>query len=293
MSTTSDAAPGGQADLDALMALLDLEELEVDLYRGISPAESPVRVFGGQVAAQALVAAGRTVEPDRYVHSLHSYFIRAGDPSRPIVYRAERVRDGQSFSTRRVVAVQGGKPIFTLSASFQLRQEGLEHSVRPRSEVPDPDDLPGIGYRTPSGSGRSEWMRWINRAVDMRLVDAPPWAQERVATQQPIRAWMKAAARLPDDPLRHVCLLTYLSDLTLIGSVVARHDLSATEVQMASLDHAMWFHQPFRADDWLLYECFSPAASGGRGLAEGRFFTRDGTLVATAMQEGLVRLPRS
>ncbi|WP_344414263.1 acyl-CoA thioesterase II [Pseudonocardia ailaonensis] len=273
------------------MDLLDLEQLEIDLYRGASPPESPPRVFGGQVAGQALVAAGRTVEADRHVHSLHAYFIRGGDPSRPIVYRTERVRDGQSFSTRRVLAIQNGKAIFALSASFQLAQQGLEHSVGPRAAVPGPDELPVLHQRV-EATARSQWLKWINRAVDMRLVDEHPWTEDRVATDEPIRAWMRAGGKLPDDPLRHVCLLTYLSDLSLLSSVVARHDLSTTSLQMASLDHAMWFHQPFRMDDWLLYECWSPAASGGRGLAQGRFFTEEGTLIATTMQEGLVRLPR-
>jgi acyl-CoA thioesterase-2 len=286
-----DGVPRGQVVLDELMRLLELEQLEVDLFRGTSPATSPVRVFGGQVAAQALVAAGRTVEPDRRVHSLHSYFIRAGDPRRPIVFQAERIRDGRSFSTRRVLAIQGGEAIFALSASFQLAQAGLEHSVPPRNAVPAPEGLPTLGARVLSGSGAG-WMERIPRSLDIRLVDEPVWIEDRVATDEPIRAWMKADGKVPDDPLHHVCLLTYISDLTLLGSVVGRHDLSSTSVQLASLDHAMWFHQPFRADEWLLYECWSPAASGGRGLAEGRFFTRDGTLVASVLQEGLVRLPR-
>ncbi|WP_312858128.1 acyl-CoA thioesterase [Pseudonocardia pini] len=286
-----DGIPRGQVVLDELIRLLDLEQLDVDLFRGTSPATSPVRVFGGQVAAQALVAAGRTVEPDRFVHSLHSYFIRAGDPRRPIVFRAERIRDGRSFSTRRVLAIQGGEAIFALSASFQLAQEGLVHSVPPRRAVPPPEELDSLGARVLSGAGAG-WMERIPRSFDIRLVDEPVWIEDRVATDEPIRAWMKADGTVPDDPLRHVCLLTYISDLTLLGSVVGRHDMSSTSVQLASLDHAMWFHQPFRADEWLLYECWSPAASGGRGLAEGRFFTRDGTLVTSVLQEGLVRLPR-
>jgi acyl-CoA thioesterase-2 len=286
-----DGVPRGQGVLDELMRLLELEQLEVDLFRGTSPATSPVRVFGGQVAAQALVAAGRTVEPDRGVHSLHAYFIRPGDPSRTIVFRTERIRDGRSFSTRRVLAIQGGEAIFALSASFQLVQEGLEHSVPMSTGVPAPEDLPSIGDRVVSGAGAA-WIERVPRSLDIRFVDEPVWTEDRLATDDPLRAWMKADGRLPDDPLRHVCLLTYISDLTLLGSVVGRHDLTSTSVQMASLDHAMWFHQPFRADEWLLYECWSPAASGGRGLAQGRFFTRDGRLVASTMQEGLVRLPR-
>lgn len=285
-----DGVPRGQAVLDDLMGLLELEQLEVDLFRGGSPEASPVRVFGGQVAAQAFMAAARTVAVERGVHSLHAYFIRGGDPARPIVFQVERIRDGQSFSTRRVLAMQGGLAIFALSASFQLAQAGLEHTVPPPVGVPGPEELPDFASRVAAGDGG--WMVNLPRSLDIRLVHEPVWTEDRVATDEPVRAWMKADGVLPDDPRRHVCLLTYLSDLSLLGSVVARHDQSTANLQMASLDHAMWFHQPFRADEWLLYECWSPAASGGRGLAEGRFFTREGVLVASTMQEGLVRLPR-
>jgi acyl-CoA thioesterase-2 len=283
-------ATTGQEGLDQLLDLLDLEQLEVDLFRGTSPEASPLRVFGGQVAAQALVAAARTVEPERHVHSLHAYFIRGGDPSRPIVYQVERVRDGHSFSTRRVLGIQGGEAIFSLSASFQLPQSGLEHTVAMPAGIPDPETLPGLGTREHVNS--NGFLARMPPTLDIRLLDEPVWTEDRMATDEPVRAWMKAHGRLPDDPVRHVCLLTYLSDLSLLGSVVARHDLSTAQVQMASLDHAMWFHEPFRADEWLLYECWSPVASGGRGLAQGRFFTRDGVLVASTMQEGLARLPR-
>jgi acyl-CoA thioesterase II len=286
-----DGVPRGQAVLDDLMRLLELEQLEVDLFRGTSPQASPVRVYGGQVAAQALVAAARTVPADRGVHSLHAYFIRGGDPARPIIFQVERIRDGRSFSTRRALAIQGGQAIFALSASFQVPQSGLAHTVPLPAGVPAPEDIPSLGSLAAEGGGG--WMTTnLPRSLDIRLVDEPVWTEDRVAVDEPVRAWMKADGRLPDDPLRHVCLLTYLSDLSLLGSVVARHDLSTTELQMASLDHAMWFHEPFRADEWLLYECWSPAASGGRGLAQGRFFTREGVLVASTMQEGLVRLPK-
>ncbi|WP_345417599.1 acyl-CoA thioesterase II [Pseudonocardia xishanensis] len=273
------------------MDLLVLEQLEVDLFRGTSPDASPVRVFGGQVAAQALVAAARTVARDRSVHSLHAYFLRGGDPTRPIVYQVERVRDGSSFTTRRVMAIQHGQAIFALSASFQVAQSGPVHTVPLPAGVPAPEDLPDLGSQVLTGGGG--WLAQMPRSLDVRLLDEPVWTRDRLATEEPVRAWMKADGVLPDDPVRHVCLLTYLSDLTLLGSVVARHDLATTQVQMASLDHAMWFHEPFRADEWLLYECWSPAASGGRGLAQGRFFTREGVLVASTMQEGLVRFPRS
>jgi acyl-CoA thioesterase II len=287
----ADGIPRGQAVLDQLVTLLDLEQLELNLFRGVSPPLSPTRVFGGQVAGQALVAAGRTVPADREVHSLHAYFIRAGDPSIPIVYETERVRDGRSFTTRRVLAIQRGEAIFALSASFQLHQEGLEHSEPAPTDVPDPESLPDLGERAASGRGNG-WLSRIPRPIDVRFVDEPVWATGRDASDAPMRVWMRADGRLPDDRLLHVCMLTYASDMTLLGSVIARHDVSMANVQMASLDHAMWFHRPFRADEWLLYTCYSPSATGSRGLATGRFTTRDGTLVATAVQEGLVRLPQ-
>ena len=280
--------PTGQVALDELVALLDLERLELNLFRGVSPPHSPTRVFGGQVAGQALVAAGRTVDADRAVHSLHAYFVRPGDPRIPIVYEVERIRDGRSFTTRRVLAVQRGETIFALSASFQLPQEGLEHTDPAPAGVPDPDDLPDLG----------EWLRdtrtflsGVPRPLDLRFVEPPFWSPRRgPVTDDPVHVWMRADGTLPDDPLLHVCLLTYASDLTLLGSVLVPHTEGMDRLGLASLDHAMWFHRPFRADEWLLYESRSPTASGARGLAAGRFFTRDGRLVVTAVQEGLVRL---
>ncbi|MCW2721295.1 MAG: acyl-CoA thioesterase [Pseudonocardia sp.] len=287
----ADDQPHGQVALDELVTLLDLEQLEVNLFRGVSPPHSPTRVFGGQVAGQALVAAGRTVPDDREVHSLHAYFIRPGDPRVPIVYEAERVRDGRSFTTRRVMAIQHGEAIFSLSASFQQRQDGIEHSEPGPVDVPDPESLPSFTERMAAG-GESGWLDRVPRPIDMRFVDEPVWSSTRRASDGPTRVWMRADGTLPDDRLLHVCMLTYASDLTLLGSVIARHDLATAQVQMASLDHAMWFHRPFRADEWLLYTCYSPTASGSRGLATGTFTTADGTLIATTVQEGLVRLPR-
>jgi acyl-CoA thioesterase II len=290
--TAADGVPRGQAVLDGLVQLLDLEQLEVNLFRGVSPPQSPTRVFGGQVAGQALVAAGRTVPSDRAVHSLQAYFIRPGDPRVPIVYETERVRDGRSFTTRRVLAIQHGEAIFSLSASFQIAEGGLEHTEPPPEDVPAPDDLPSIGDRIARGD-EGGWLARAPRPIDMRFVEEPVWSSARTgATTGPMRVWMRADGSLPDDPLLHVCLLTYASDMTLLGSVVARHDIPADKLQMASLDHAMWFHRPFRADEWLLYTCYSPTASGGRGLGTGRFTTVDGRFVATTVQEGLVRLPR-
>jgi acyl-CoA thioesterase II len=292
-STASTASTGpatGQEAVDGLVGLLDLETLEVNLFRGISPPHSLPRVFGGQVAAQALVAAGRTVPEDREVHSLHAYFIRPGDPAVPIVYETERVRDGRSFTTRRVLAIQHGVPIFSLSASFQLPQTGLQHTQPAPEGVPAPDTLPGLDALASSAGAR--WLTQGPRPLDMRFVSPPPWSDEFAgASEEPARVWMRADGRLPDDRLLHVCMLTYVSDLTLLGSVLVRHDRAEGPVQMASLDHAMWFHRPFRADEWLLYTCYSPFAGGGRGLATGRFTQADGTLVATTVQEGLVRVP--
>lgn len=287
----ADGVQRGQAVLDELVALLDLEELDVNLFRGVSPPLSPTRVFGGQVAGQALVAAGRTVPADRQVHSLHSYFIRPGDPTIPIIFEVERIRDGRSFTTRRVLAVQRGEPIFALSASFQLEQQGLEHTEPSPTDVPAPESLPDLGERAAGGRSLG-WLTRMPRSLDIRFVEEPVWSTDRHASDRPIRVWMRADGQLPQDPLLHVCLLTYASDVTLLGSVLARHELTSAHVQMASLDHAMWFHRPFRADEWLLYTCQSPSATGARGFAVGRFTTQDGRLVATAVQEGLVRLVR-
>ncbi|RCW43194.1 acyl-CoA thioesterase-2 [Halopolyspora algeriensis] len=282
----------GQAVLDRLVALLDLEKIEENIFRGVSPAESPVRVFGGQVAGQALVAAGRTVPADRRVHSLHAYFIRPGDPSVPIIYEVDRTRDGRSFTTRRVVAVQHGKPIFSLSASFQIDEDGIDHAEA-MPDVPAPESLPTYSERL--GDLREQFgsAASMPQPIDLRYVTDPPWARRGHGPQEAHnQVWMRADGTLPDDDLLHVCLLAYASDLTLLDAVLARHGVywGLDKVSGASLDHAMWFHRPFRADDWFLYDCSSPSASGARGLATGRFFSRDGALVATVVQEGLLRV---
>jgi acyl-CoA thioesterase-2 len=274
--------------------LLDLETVEVDIFRGVSPKVSMQRVFGGQVAGQALVAAGRTVPPDRGVHSLHAYFLRPGDPTVPIVYTVDRIRDGRSFTSRRVVAVQHGKAIFSLSASFHRDEEGLDHQgVMP--QVPDPESLPTIAERVaPYADELGEWAR-LPRPFDLHYVDDPPWVQRADGPREPrSRVWMRASGRLPDDPLLHVCALTFASDMTLLDSVLVRHGLAwgLDEVVGASLDHAMWFHRSFRADEWLLYESESPSAAAGRGLATGRIWTRDGRHVVSVVQEGLLRTIR-
>jgi len=284
----------GQLVVDRLVALLDLERIEENIFRGVSPSASLQRVFGGQVAGQALVAATRTVAADRHVHSLHSYFIRPGDPTVPIVYLVERIRDGRSFSVRRVTAVQHGNPIFTLSASFQLEQGGIDHQ-RTMPNVPEPHALPTFAERLTGYPELIEFMSRIPQAFDIRYVDDPPWVQRAQGPRenQPHRIWMKADGMLPDDSTLHVCVLTFASDLNLLDSVLIHHGMAARldPISMASLDHAMWFHRQFRADDWFLYESSSPSASGGRGLATGRFFARDGRLVASVTQEGMIRLP--
>jgi acyl-CoA thioesterase-2 len=288
--------PSGQIVVDGLVKLLDLEPIEENIFRGVSPNVSLQRVFGGQVAGQALVACGRTVDTERLVHSLHSYFIRPGDPSVPIIYNVERIRDGHSFSVRRVVAIQHGKPIFTLSASFQLEQSGIDHQAA-MPEVPDPDSLPTLADRYRGYDELASFLRLIPQAFDVRYVDDPPWIQREQGPRenQPHRIWLKADGKLPDDPLMHVCVVTFASDMNLLDSVLIHHGLSARldPISMASLDHAMWFHRPFRADEWFLYESESPSASGGRGLATGRFFARDGRHVASVVQEGMIRLPNA
>ncbi|SDZ06514.1 acyl-CoA thioesterase-2 [Amycolatopsis xylanica] len=286
-----DTATGaGQPVLDRLVALLDLEKIEENIFRGVSPRHSPVRVFGGQVAGQALVAAGRTVPEDRRVHSLHAYFIRGGDPSVPIVYEVDRIRDGRSFTTRRVVAIQHGKAIFSLSASFQKDEPGIEHAESMPDGVPAPESLPSlVDWAKESGITHHE----RPRPIDIRYVSPPPWVT-RETGERPAhtRVWMRADGTLPVDQLLHVCVLTYASDMTLLDSILARHGVywELDKVLGASLDHALWFHRPFRADEWFLYDSQSPTASGARGLATGRFFAADGTLIATVVQEGLLRV---
>ncbi|MTD53489.1 acyl-CoA thioesterase [Amycolatopsis pithecellobii] len=282
---------GGQQVLDHLVDLLDLEQIEENIFRGVSPAASPVRVFGGQVAGQALVAAGRTVPTERKVHSLHAYFIRPGDPSIPIVYEVDRTRDGRSFTTRRAVAIQRGKAIFALSASFQQPEPGLDHADH-MPDVPAPETLPTFAERIRGFPGLSG-ARTRPRPIDIRYINDPPWmTRETGAATGRNQVWMRADGSLPDEDLLHVCVLTYASDMTLLDSPLARHGVywELDSVSGASLDHALWFHRPFRADEWFLYDTESPSASGGRGLATGRFFAADGTLIATVVQEGLLRV---
>jgi acyl-CoA thioesterase-2 len=275
---------------EKLTDILDLERLEVDLFRGRSPHEHQQRVFGGQVAAQSLVAAGRTVSADRAVNSLHSYFLRLGDPEIPIVYSVDRIRDGRSFTTRRVVAIQHGRPIYLLSASFHRAENGLQHQV-PMPKVPDPEVLSPWSGRSTIGPTPPPWVP--RRVVELRYVSDPAAVGAHGGPQDSRRiVWMRAPHRLPDDPLVHVCAVTYASDMTLLDAVLLGHGLDwERDVSSgASLDHAMWFHGAFRADEWILYVQESPAASDARGLAMGRIYRRDGRLVASVVQEGLIRV---
>ncbi|MGW8379912.1 acyl-CoA thioesterase II [Streptomyces sp. ODS28] len=289
-------------ELTSLLGLLDLEKVEEDIFRGDSRASVVPRVFGGQVAAQALVAACRTVPEGRLPHSLHAYFLRAGDPGARIVYTVDRIRDGRSFTTRRVVAVQHGQPIFHLSASFQAHEEGMEHQ-EPMPEAPDPETLPTAEevlpryahlFRDPDVPRR---MLRARGAVDLRYVEQPPWGSVGEPREPRSQVWFRTDGKLDgelDDPTLHICLATYVSDMSLLDSVLLAHGRggwAVGDVVGASLDHAMWFHRPFRADEWLLYDQESPTSQGGRGLARGRIFTRDGRLAVSVIQEGVVRVP--
>jgi len=279
----------GQQLVDQLVALLDLEQLEVDIFRGLSPQVSMQRVFGGQVAGQALVAAGRTVPEERAVHSLHAYFLRPGDPKIPIIYTVDRIRDGRSFTSRRVVAIQHGKAIFSLSASFHVAEDGPDHQTG-MPAAPDPETLPTLDERMAPYAALEERAK-LPQPIDVRYVQAPSWEQRESGPRVgPNLVWLRTAGTLPPDPLLHVCALTFASDLTLLESVAVHHGMAlGADLQAASLDHAMWFHRPFRADEWLLYQSESPAASGGRGLALGQIWSQDGRQVASVVQEGLVR----
>ena len=287
---------GSDKALASLLDLLDLETIETNIFRGLSPKDRWQRVFGGQVLGQALVAAGRTVE-DRSCHSFHAYFLRAGDPKTPIVYEVDRSRDGHSFSARRVVAVQNGVPIFTMAASFERPEQGLEHQTA-MPDVPQPESLKTEKeWRNEIVPQLPEQVRaWFLRVrpIEIRPVEPP----NRFATgKHPPRqiVWFRAAAPMPDTPALHQCVLAYASDMTLLDTSLLPHgyNLFSGQLQLASLDHAMWFHRPFRADEWLLYVQESPSASAARSFNRGEIFRRDGTLVASVAQEGLVRIRTS
>jgi len=294
-SGTNSVPGGGQEALASLLSLLDLEVIENNIFRGTSPKDRWQRVFGGQVLGQALVAASRTVE-DRQCHSLHAYFLRAGDPKRPILYQVDRSRDGLSFSARRVVAIQNDEPIFTMAASFARAEEGIEHQpIMP--DVPEPESM----------KSEQEWRQallpelpesargWFLRARPIELRPVTPPNRFAKGKHEPRQiVWFRAAGTLPSIPALHQCILAYASDMTLLDTSLLPHgyNLFTPDLQLASLDHAMWFHRPFRADEWLLYVQESPTASGSRSFNRGEIFRRDGTLAVSVAQEGLVRLRR-
>lgn len=286
-----------QSAVKGLLDNLDLEQLEVNLFRGLSPRVGWQRVFGGQVLGQALMAAVRTVEPERSAHSLHGYFLLAGDPNTPIIYQVERIRDGGSFTTRRVTGIQHGRAMFAMSISFQKHEDGWDHQSQ-MPEVPPPEELPTereLARRFVEvlpAAMRAYWER--ERPIELRPVDLGRYFERthRAAVQH---IWMRATGKLPDDPALHQCVLAYASDFTLLDTALIAHGklMFDQDLQLASLDHALWFHRPFRADEWLLYVQDSPSTSGGRGFCRGSIYRRDGTLIASVTQEGLMRKRRA
>jgi acyl-CoA thioesterase-2 len=278
--------------LEGLLSILDIETLEVNLFRGLSPQVGWQRVFGGQVIGQALVAASRTVQ-GRAAHSLHAYFLRAGDPSVPIIYNVDRIRDGSSFSTRRVVAIQHGQAIYSMAASFHKDEPGLQHQIK-MPDVPPPEELPSEAElkerlidRLPEPV-KAYWLR--ERPIEIRPVDLSRYLspENRAPTQQ---VWIRATGKLSDDLSLHQCVLAYASDFTLLDTALIAHGRFVFDprLMLASLDHAIWFHRRFRADEWLLYVQDSPTSGGGRAFCRGTLFTREGVLVASTAQEGLLR----
>jgi acyl-CoA thioesterase-2 len=280
--------------LQNVIEILDLEEIEQNHYRATSPNEGWQRVYGGQVIGQALVAASKTVDLDRHAHSLHGYFLRGGDTSIPILYRVDRIRDGKSFTTRRVEAIQNGQAIFTMSISFQVAEEGLSHQFE-MPDAPDPETL-----RDEDELRQEQAKNWpkefqenysFSSAIQMRPVD-PIDIMHPISSAPRQLGWMKTREKLPDDPRLHQCVVAYLSDWSLLDTATRPHAINYLQdnVQMASLDHAMWFHRPFRADEWLLYEQDSPSSGGARGFNRGLIYDQAGNLVASATQEGLIRI---
>jgi acyl-CoA thioesterase-2 len=279
--------------INDLLDLLDLEPIEFNIYRGTNRDIGSGRVFGGQVLAQALVAAQRTVEEARTAHSLHGYFILPGDLNVPIVYFVDRLRDGKSFTTRRVTAIQHGRAIFNMSVSFHIQEPGFEHQL-PMPDVPPPESLPSELELIRAGAHKApEELRKVltqDRPIDFRLVeDIDPFDPKK---QPPVRhMWIRAIGRMPDDPLSHQAVLAYASDYGLLGTALQPHGKSyrRADIQVASLDHSLWLHRPCRLDEWLLCVMDSPMTAGARGFARGTIFTREGQLVASVAQEGLTR----
>ena len=279
--------------LNNLLKILDLEQLDDNIFRGMSPQDGWQRVYGGQVLGQALMAAIRLVPPTRIANSLHAYFLLGGDPKHPILYEVERTRDGGSFSTRRVKAVQHGRMIFVMGVSFHDPESGFDHAA-PMPDVPQPEDLKSANEvfaalldKLPENM-RTYWSR--ERPIDMRPVDLSRYMKREI--RDPVQSiWLKPNGVLPDQPAIHQGMLAYASDFTLLDTALIAHAklLFDADMQLASLDHALWFHRSFRWDDWILYAQDSPSASGARGFCRGALYTRDGTLIASTVQEGLMR----
>ena len=276
-----------------LLQLLDLEDLDEDLFRGRQPDSARARVYGGQVAAQALIAVVRTLDPEFHAHSLHSYFLLPGDYQVPIIYDVERIRDGRSFLTRRVVARQHGRPIYYQTVNFQRAEEGYDHQDAMPAVGPPEDGFDLVDLMRDRGNAEADALGKEWSAIEVRFLGN----SRHGLTPDPqhpaqARMWIRIREGLSDDPLEHMAAFAYTSDISLLGASLAAHDADPARTMMASLDHTLWLHRPFRADQWWLYDQWSPRAYGGRGLSLGRVFTQDGTLVATVAQEGLIRKRR-
>jgi acyl-CoA thioesterase-2 len=281
--------------LNEIVNLLDLEQIDENIFRGYSPQKGLRQVYGGQAVAQALIATQRTAPADRLAHSLHAYFILPGDPRIPIIFQVERVRDGRSFTTRRCAAIQHSRVIFSLEASFQIHEEGFDHAAA-MPKVPFPDSLPDANALAERFSSflPEAALEYVKGAhpIDIRVVDPQACLSRREGGPARQYIWFRALRHMPDDPAIHQAVLAYLSDMTLLNTALIPHGrlIFDTDLQVASLDHALWFHRPFRVDEWILYAQDSPSASGGRGLTYGHLFTIDGRLAASVAQEGLIRL---
>lgn len=284
-------APGANSDLDRLLDLFDLEQPEEDLYIGRHPTEVGARTFGGQLLSQGVVAAGRSVPRATPVHALHAHFIRGGDVTKPLEYHVTRLRDGKPFANRLVTTMQDGEEIFSMLVAFQDNKAGLEHSVE-IPEVPYPEDLPPLGEHFKGFEDRIALFVNAMHPIDIRFANDPTWkAREAGEKLEHNRVWMRTDGRMPDDPLLHIAALAYASDTTVLDSIITTHGLSwgIDRLFAATVNHSMWFHREFRFDDWLLYATESPVAAGSRGLGSGRFFTREGLLATTVVQEALIK----
>lgn len=290
-SPIATGAAGRSRDLTTLLDILDLQQTGDDTFVGRHPAQVESRTFGGQLVSQALIAAGRTVAGSRPVHAINAHFIRGGDVKRDIEYRVDRHRDGRAFANRQVTAMQDGRELFVMLAAFQDFRDGLEHSVE-LPEVEYPEELPPLGNHFDGYEERLRMFVDALKPIDMRYANDPAWIMKGTGERSNHnRVWMRSDGPLPDDPNLHVATLGYASDTTVLDSIITTHGLSwgFDRIVAATVNHSIWFHRPFRFDEWMLYATESPVAAGSRGLATGRFFARTGELVATVVQEGLIR----